>query len=182
MLPVNRSVFIQVTSTKNVKHKEDLGSWRGSRFNGWRFAKVKWGNWYHHSRCVTSFPRTHSTYIHVFEKYRVDVSTAITIIWYGVPPFRKKTRLYSWPASHMFPGKSADEKKMAVHLLVIYFQYVEPNPPMSPWSSPWKVYTWTASVTGTVTDDNKPSVWKQFFKYLWFTSLGFLFGGGANVV
>ena len=71
---------------------------------------------------------------------------------------------------------------MAVHLLVIYFQYVEPNPPMSPWSSPWKVYTWTASVTGPVTDDNKPSVWKQFFKYLWFTSLGFLFGGGANVV
>lgn len=82
----------------------------------------------------------------------------------------------------MFPGKSADEKKMAVHLLVIYFQYVEPNPPMSPWSSPWKVYTWTASVTGPVTDDNKPSVWKQFFKYLWFTSLGFLFGAGANVV
>lgn len=34
MLPVNRSVFIQVTSTKDVKHKEDLGSWRGSRFNG----------------------------------------------------------------------------------------------------------------------------------------------------
>lgn len=77
----------------------------------------------------------------------------------------------------MFPGKSADEKKMAVHLLVIYFQYVEPNPPMSPWSSPWKVYTWTASVTGPVTDDNKPSVWKQFFKYLWFTSFDFLFGG-----
>ena len=93
MLPVNRSVFIQVASTKDVKHKEDLGSWRGSRFNCWRFAKVKWGNWYHHSRRVTSFPRTHNTYILYMFLRNIELMCPLPITIISCPSFSKKDQV-----------------------------------------------------------------------------------------